>query len=396
MQRRALIVDGAVGQAVEATEEVLQRFGFAGSQTSPSLDEAVSRLRDEHADLLLVPLSAANAMDLATLERTVRQREGLFVIGTAPRPDSELILSAMRAGVHEFLVSPPDPRELAAALDRLLRRSERELHQGSTIAVYSAKGGLGTTTLAVNIAFALAKYQAKSRVALVDFVVSGGDLRLMLNLKSAYDIGDLMARMQRIDAELLTSILTPLDHGVWALPAAERPEVAELVDAGAAATIIGQLRTHFGFTVLDCEHHLTERTLAALDLADQILLVTQLNVAALRSTQRTLELAQRLGYGNDKLRVVVNRYQGSDVVSLRDAADLLDRPVFHSLPNDYKSALASQTRGVTVAAHDPSSKLAESYAGLAAKLSGSPTAPLNGKGAPSGSRIGRFLGFGKR
>lgn len=395
MSKRALVVEGAVGDA-GPVEEVLQRFGFLPSVEAPSLDAALARLHEEHFDLLLVPLARGAGVELATLEREIRQRERTFVIATAPRPEPELILQAMRAGVHEFLVAPPDPTELSGALDRLMRRGEVDVKQGAAIAVYSAKGGVGTTSVALNLAFALAKQQARARVALVDFVVSGGDLRVLLNLKPAYDIGDLLARMQRIDADLINSILTPMEGGVWVLPSTERPEVAELVDAAAAATIVGQLRGHFAFTVLDCEHHLTERTLAALDLADRILLVTQLNVAALRSTQRTLELAQRLGYPDEKLQVVVNRHQGNDVLTLSDAADLLNRPIFFQLPNDYKVSAASQARGVPVLVQEPSSKLSEAYLALAAKVSGTGSAARNGRSTTSASRIGRLLGFGRK
>ena len=395
MAKRALVVQGAVGDT-GPVEEVLQRFGFAPSVEVPSLDAALERLHEEPFDLLLVPLTRSSGVEIPTLEREIRQRERTFVIATAPKPDPELILQAMRAGVHEFLVSPPDPTELAGALDRLMRRGEQDVKQGMAIAVYSAKGGVGTSTVALNLAFALAKQQARVRVALVDFVVSGGDVRVLLNLKPAYDIGDLLARMQRIDADLINSILTPMDGGVWVLPSTERPEVAELVDAAAAATIVGQLRNHFAFTVLDCEHHLTERTLAALDLADRILLVTQLNVAALRSTQRTLELAMRLGYPDEKLSVVVNRHQGSDVLSLSDAADLLNRPVYFHLPNDYKVSTASQARGVPVLVHEPSSKLSEAYLALAAKVSGTGATARNGRTGASASRLSRLLGFGRK
>ena len=96
-------------------------------------------------------------MELATLEREVLRTGTAMVIGTAPQAEPGLILQAMRAGVQEFLVFPPNPQEFSAALDRLTRRGRPEAEQGKTIAVYTAKGGLGTTSIAVNVAFGLAE-----------------------------------------------------------------------------------------------------------------------------------------------------------------------------------------------------------------------------------------------
>jgi len=302
----------------------------------------------------------------------------------------------MRAGVNEFLVHPPKPEDLSAALDRLLRRSRAEVEQGTSYAVYSAKGGLGTTSIAVNLAFAFAEANPNGRVALADLVVNGGDLRVHLNLAPAYDVGDLVARVSRIDAELLTSILTPYAGGVWVLPSSDRPEIAELVDSSTTTTLITELRKHFAFTVLDCEHYLTDRTLAAFDAADKILLVTQLNVAALKATQRSLSLCERLGYPDEKLLVVVNRHQASEVLNENDANTLLNRQIYHLLPNDFRTSEGAVSKGVPVARYDKGSRLTQSYAALAAKLAGTSHASTNGKRREVGSRLGRIFSIGKK
>ncbi len=399
MSRKAMIVAGAAGPD-DVVAGVLQRFGFAPSVSAPDFATATARLQHETFDLVVVPLQDVEPMELAALEREVRRAESSFLIGTAPRAESELIIWAMRSGVNEFLMYPPDPRELAGAVDRLTRRGRTEAERGISVAVHSAKGGLGTTTVALNTAYALARHTPSGRVALADLVVSGGDVRVMLDLKATYDVGDLLARMTRIDAELLTSILTPAGSGVWVLPGSEQPEMAELVDASAASTIVAQLASHYTYTVFDVEHQLTERALAALDAADRELVVTQLGVVPLRSTQRTLELFQRLGYPDEKLAVVVNRHQSNDVVSVADAEQLLKRPIFHALPNDSRTSQAALAQSASVVALDANSTLAKSYLNLAAKLAASvrgadqravPAA------APSGvSRLGKLLRLGRK
>ncbi len=361
------------------------------------MNEGLAKVRAERIDLLIVPLQAVEGVELATIERELRNHPTTFVIGTAAQADSALILRAMRSGIHEFLIYPPDPKDLSAAVDRLMRRTHGEGTSGTVIAVYSAKGGLGTTSIAANLAFALAKSHRNGRVALTDMVAGGGDVRVMLNLKPAYDMGDLVKKVDRIDAELLHSLLTPTSAGVWVLPASDDPELADALDATASLSIVEQLRSQFAFTVVDCEHHVSERTLAVLDTADRIVLVTELNVAALRSTQRTLALFHRLGYGDSKIHVLANRYQSGDVVTVTEATVALRRNISFKLPNDYKTSAAAMTKGVPVVEYDPSSALSQGYVQVAALLSGGST--FKGKATNNGvhhSRLSRLFSFGRK
>jgi pilus assembly protein CpaE len=369
MKRKALVAGSAAGQTADV-DAVLARFGFHPAVQVPNRDQALERIKEDQFDLVIFPLENVDSMELLALEREIRKDPNLSVIATGPSTDANLLLRAMRAGVHEFLVAPPPSEELAGAVERLMRRMSNDSARGELIAVYSGKGGLGTTSIAVNIAQAFASTRPSARVAIADLVVAGGDVRVFLNLKPAYDLSHLVAKGKEVDAELLNSILSPVAGGVWALPTSENPEPEEMFDAAAIGAILELLRSNFPMTVVDCEHHLSERTVTALDAADRILLVTELSVASLRSMQRTLGLCRRLGYGDHKLCVVVNRYQSADVLPLKDAEELLKWPIFWHLPNDYRLSSLALTKGVPVAVEDPGSKLARSYRDLAVKLGG--------------------------
>jgi pilus assembly protein CpaE len=373
MQRRVLIAGNSAGSP-EAVNGVLARFGFTRPEQVEDRDAAIAEMRDGHFDLVIIPVEGVTPSQLVALEREIRRDTNTSVIATAPSAESDLIVRSMRAGVHEFLVYPPKPEELAGSVERLMRRSRNDAERGELIAVYSGKGGLGSTSIAVNIAQAFGAMRSDARVSLVDLVVTGGDVRVFLNLKPAYDLSHLIAKGSQIDAELLNSLLTPCPGGVWALPTGDSPEDEELFDSAAVGAILNLLRTHFSVTVVDCEHHLSEATLTALDAADRIVLVTHLSVPALRSTQRTLAVCKRLGYDDSKLCVVVNRYQSGDVLPVKDAEDLLQTSVYWKLPNDYRLSAAALTKGVPVSLEEPASKLARSYADLAKKLSGAGTA----------------------
>jgi len=395
MQRRALIAANAAGNP-EAVAGILARFGFSRTAQAEDRESALAQMRDAHFDLVIIPVDGITPAELVSLEREIRKDPNTSVIATAYASDPDLIVRSMRAGVHEFLVNPPKAEELAGSVERLMRRSRNDTEQGNLIAVYSGKGGLGSTSIAVNIAQAFAAVQQSARVALVDLVVAGGDVRVFLNLKPSYDISHLIAKGSQVDAELLNSVLTPCPGGVWALPTGDSPEDQDMFDSSAVSSILSLLRQHFGITVVDCEHHLSEATLTALDSADRIVLVTQLTVPALRSTQRSLAVCRRLGYDESKLCVVINRYQSGDVLPVKDAEDLLQTQIYWKLPNDYRLSAASLTRGVPVTTEDPNSKLARSYADLVKKLSGMSSSGFTRVPEVSGSsRLRKLFGTDK-
>jgi pilus assembly protein CpaE len=396
MRREALVVLGSVEPEQVATD-VLARFGFVQTHVAASIQDALDLLRDKHFDLLIVPLQNASVPLLASLDREIRRLQTTFVIGTAPRADPDLILRAMRSGIHEFLPLPLEDKDLAAAVDRLMRRNQASAQRGRVIAVYSGKGGLGNSTITVNIAHAFASNHRNARVAVADLVVSGGDVRVLLNLRPTYDMADVAAKLDRIDSDLLHSLLTPSRGGIWVLPAPDDTELDNTLDGNVTSTIIELLRNEFALTLLDCEHHMGERTLAALDSADRIVLVTELSVTALRSTQRTLGLCRRLGYPDEKLCIVVNRFQSGEVLSPSDASDLLRAEIFWRLPNDYRTAAAALAKGVTVSEGEPLSKLSTSFSQLAAKLGGT-SGNMNGNGKPHDDSPPRkrLFGFSKK
>jgi pilus assembly protein CpaE len=369
MSRQAILV-GAAGENDSGLDQILQRYGYTRITRLASVEEALESMAQQHIDLLLVGIEEVDDLQLAAVERAARRERHMGVIATGPRSDPELMLRAMRAGIQEFLVRPLVVTDLVAAVERLHRRTSPGQTSGSVYAVFSAKGGIGASTLAVNLAYGLSANLPESRVAVVDLAMPGGDIRILLNVKPAYDLGDLAGKIDRLDADLINSVLVPATEGVWVLASPERPESEELVDANVVSHIVQQLRSVFSFSVIDCERELSDRTLAALDAADRIVLLTELKVPAMRSAQRSLGIFRRLGYPNEKICVVINRYQSGDVVSAAEAADVLKADIFFKIPNDYKAASESATSGIPIAKSHPDSKLAVAYLQLAQKLGG--------------------------
>ncbi|MES2524076.1 MAG: AAA family ATPase, partial [Gemmatimonadota bacterium] len=272
-----------------------------------TLDDVSEAVRNGQVDLLVVPMAVMTGRGRFDLESLLRDAPGMASIGTAPHVDAELILAGMRSGIGEFLVTPPSPTDLESALVRLQRKWGAAPVRGVVTAVYSPKGGTGTTTVSVNLAHILARRRPDSRVAIVDLNMGLGDVLTHLNLEAEYDVGDVARKLDQLDTELLHAIVTPFGDGLFVLPASDDLEMADAVQADAVSRILTACRSGFSHTIIDCEHSFGPRTVAALDTADRIVLVLQSNVAAIRSIKRTLALFQQLEYGPERVVIAVNR-----------------------------------------------------------------------------------------
>lgn len=385
MSRLALLVSDA-GGSDQTLERVLQRYGYSRIVHNATSAQALLTMEQQPVDLLVVPIESVDESQLAVIDRLNRRERGTGIIATGPSQDPALMLRAMRAGIQEFLVTPIVEADLASALERLSKRNAGLVSDGQVYAVFGSKGGVGTSTAAVNLAYALTEAHKDANVAVADLAVPGGDIRLLLNVRPAYDLGDIASKIDRIDTDLLHSVMTASTDRLSVLAAPERPEADEEVDANVSATVVRHMRTAYHYSVLDCEHRLNDRTLAALDAADRIVLLTELKVPALRSAQRMIGVFRRLGYPNEKLGVVVNRYQSEDVVSPAEAAEVLKSDIYFRLPNDYPTCSRASTDGVPVAKMAPQSKLAVAYRQLAIRLSGGTDQDPQARQSANGSR----------
>ena len=394
--RRVAIMVAGAGVPHSMIDEILVPRGFVPVVTVNSIAELATRMRQLPTTLVVVPVQhAATNPEFAQLELELRRNPNIAAIGTAPAKDADLVLAAMRAGILEFLVSPPDPDELRTAIVRVLALSTSTSTKGRVYTVYSGKGGLGTSTLAAALSWELAHRPDKPKVALADFTTAGAGVRVMLNLTPSYDLGHISLRAEQIDRELVRSVMVKHPEQVSILAAAEEVDATDALNIQSATRLFEVMRQEYSHTVIDADHHFADPTLAALDTADRIMLVTQLDVSALRSTQRTLGVFARLGYENDKVALVVNRRSDRDRISVTDAEKVLGRPIDFTLPNDYASCSDAITHGQFLQKHAPASPLVASLKSVASNLTGSdPFVSGTQNGVPERSRLSRL--FGKR
>ena len=205
----------------------------------------------------------------------------------------------MRAGAHDFLCKPVNENDLRAAAEKVFKLKEaRKEHQesgGKVVAVFSNKGGNGTTTIAVNLADALVRYHGK-KVVVVDLALASGDVTMFFNVNPAYSILDLAKNAEKADSDFLHTLLLKHSSGVYILADPPMIEDGESISAGQVREMLSTLRSMFDVIIIDTSHQFDERTLTALEVSDIVLLVTLLNLPSLKSTQKCLELFGRIGF----------------------------------------------------------------------------------------------------
>ncbi len=388
----ALIVEpSSEVQSSMARQLEAQGFRVAAALESP---EQIAKEAQAHTpDLLVLHLGENGDSAVDNIEQLASEQNTRIIV-TAQEGEADLILRVLRAGASEFLVQPVSSEEFGAAVERVVRSlAPQQQAPGQVFAVYSPKGGLGSTTVAVNLACTLARKHKNERVAVVDAVMHGGDINVFLDMNPRYTIADLLGKEDRLDTQLLEKVMEQHSSGVWVLAEPGHATDASTVGGDDMIRLIGQMRRAFNFVVIDCEHQLTNRTLGILESADKILLLTTLSVPAVRQLQRVLDTFTQVGLADAKTYLVVNRHQTSDVLQVRDVEKTFKRPVVWRLPNDYKAADDAITRGRPFAAAAPRARLSQSYDRLAVALN---SGERTGKRPHLAARMRRALLKSKR
>ena len=326
-------------------------------------EELVQTVELEHPDALLVALGENPQAAFTALEKLPTPRPLLFFCGP---DDSQLILQAMRTGAREYIAPAPDEKDqLVAAVERAARETSgsAELAAAPLIAVTGAKGGVGTSFVACQLAASLA--QLGGHPALVDGQLRHGDLALYLDLTPHFSFASLANRSEAIDPTFLQTILARHASGVQLLAAPKYPEEADVIGLECVDTVARLLRTEFDWVIWDTPQDFDDCSAYVLDRATAILMVTTPDVPALNHTRTQLDLLARLGHPGEQVRIVINRTQNSASVSPRAAQDFLDRPVDASIPNDFPRVSACLEEGRTLHDTAPRSALAKALRELA-------------------------------
>jgi pilus assembly protein CpaE len=347
-----------------ATAETIQSALGPESQILPSLDALRRHLETQFAEdaVVLGPtVDQASALSLAAAMRVTRP--SLAVILVRRRVDTSVLTEALRSGVFEVV----EERDLAGlnssvararALARQLRETvegvgtaESEQGRGILVTVFSAKGGCGKTTLATNLAAALAD-RGRREVCLVDLDLAFGDVAIALQLFPAHTIADAVPLADSLDLPAVMSLLTPHSPGLTTLVAPIEPGTAESIPATLVTQVLRLLKQQFDFVVVDTPPAFDDHVLAAFDQSDMVALLATLDIPALKNLKLTLETLDLLNYPRDRWRLVLNRADSKVGLALGEVEKTLKAPITAQIPSS-RDVPASINRGVPIVLDDP-------------------------------------------
>ena len=326
-----------------------------------SLAEPVAR----PPDVIVVDARDRRTMP-AELAVIKRQHPATGILVVLPRLDGTLVLDAMRSGATECVAEPITQEELTAALARIAaQRPSRR--RGDVFAVIGAKGGVGATTVAVNVATMLNKLHPSSTL-LMDLHLTYGDAAIFLGAEPRFSTLDALENMHRMDASFLRTLMTQTQSGLNLLASSDHT-VSTPVDVARLRSLIDLAANEFRFVVMDVPRA-DPAVLDSLEAASSVVVVANQEVATIRNAARiTAALEQR--YGKERVNVVISRYDARAEIGQADVERVIGRRVVHLFPDNYPIVLASHNKGRPLVL-DNHTKLASALTAFASDVAGLP------------------------
>ncbi len=299
----------------------------------------------------------------------------------------ETILDLLRAGATEYFLKPLSEADLSVALQKIGRMrgtmsQTRQPNRGKIYSVISAKNGVGVTTIAVNLASSIYKI-TKEPTIIVDLDLVGGDVATFLDLNPSYTIADFSSNVHRADINFLRGIVTKHASGISVLAKPHTMEEGIHISGDVVQKVLSLLTTAYRHVIVDTEANLTQTTMTAIDMSDMILLIFIMSLPGIKNTQRYMQYLTKGDVRGEKIKLVVNRSLKKFEIPLEKAEEILSRPVFWQVPNDFSAAMSCLNKGSLLDHHEPSSALNHSLEELARALTGNGETAASGEGERS-------------
>lgn len=352
-------------------------------------------------DIALISLDADPAKGLALVGKVTQDLPNTSVLVVSSSQEGSLILQAMRNGAKEFLSSPLRLEDFLGAIERIQAqrggRNETQVRSSRVITVAGASGGVGCTSLAINLACVLARNERNS-VAIIDLDFALGDADVWLDIIPVYTIQDVAENISRLDYALLKRSLTKHACGAFLLPRPVQLDDHTYMAPEQLKRVIALLKATFTHLVIDISKSYGPLDLTALEMSDVALLVTQLDLPCLRNVVRMMQYFEQREGLSDKIKVVVNRQGLEDAqISMSKALETIGREISWTIPNDYATMVEARNNGIPLMEQAPRAKITRAIEAVATSIgdAAAPRVELEDKDKKAKRGLFSFLGSGK-
>lgn len=337
-------------------------------------DEALEKVDLLNPNILLINSGGSDTDAVSLAERVIQRKPRTFVILLMQQLTLDSMQVASAAGCHNIAPFPESAKELCDFIHRVhntendriaaLDTNERATWSSKIITVYGAKGGLGKTTIATNLALALAKQ--KKKVAILDLDLLFGDVHIFMDVEPKETISDLMQEsFSSIDS--VRAFMTVHPSGIHILCAPKTPEYAETVSGDRIQSLLALLRSYYDYIIIDTAVNFSDPTLAALEASTTILFITGLDVSTLKNSKVAMSILESLGQ-KKKVRVIINRAVEINSITVADVQRIVDAPILSRIPSDYLVAVAALNQGQPFVQSAPKAKLSLAIGDIAEKI----------------------------
>jgi len=373
-----------------AFESDIEVVGVAGTG-----HDAIQAAREFQPDVVLMDINMPGLDGISAVEAITQEVPTVQVIMMSVQSETDYVRRSMLAGARDFLTKPFTSEELVSTIRRVNRMGQQRaaampqaqmmqvvgpsgkrmavpmaplapVPEGSVIVVFGPKGGVGTSVVAVNLAIALQKPDVK--VALIDASLQFGNVDVLLNLHAQRSIADISQTINDLDADLISTVITPHPSGVKVLLAPTRPELADLVQPDHVQRILEAMRPLYDYIIVDTATALNDLTLTALDVADRVLLLTVAEVPAIKNTRTFFQVTEALGYSANKVLLVINQADPRNPITPKMIEDNLKHKVAQTIPLDAETVANAIRRGLPFVTEQRNKPISTAINQLADKL----------------------------
>jgi pilus assembly protein CpaE len=342
-----------VGLIVSADDAFTKHFGrlLRAGAIPVSLIEDRGGQFTTPPDLVIVDTRGDASSTMSTIERLRASAPGAGIFAVALAADPELILQSMRAGANEFFTWPPAEEAFHGAMRRAAGRRETALGAratATTLVFFGAKGGAGTTTVAVNSAVEIARLSKRSTV-IVDLKPGLGEAALFLGVRPRYSLLDAIDNLHRLDREFMKELVVKHKSGLEILAGSDHFDRPGAADGSPIEELFRLLARQYEYILIDAGSQINSCTVAALYSADTIFLVANPDVPSVRNAQRLLDRIRQIGAGGERVRVLLNRAAEPFPIPPKQIEGALGHPIHHTFPSDYKTVSTALNSGVPLA-----------------------------------------------